>query len=46
MKSRMDSLIQSLVLVRLGQELGYESTLAVSLASVIDFVIQMLSRFF
>jgi hypothetical protein len=46
MKRRMDSLIQSLVLVRLGQELGYESTLAVSLASVIDFLIQMLSRFF
>jgi len=46
MKSRMDSLIQSLVLVRLGQELGYESTLALSVASVIDFLIQTLSKFF
>ena len=46
MNSRMDSLIQSLVLVRLGQELGYESTLAVSMAATIDFVIHCVGKFF
>jgi hypothetical protein len=46
MKRRMDSLLQSLVLIRFGQELGTDSDLAHGIASAIDFLIGFLSRFF
>jgi hypothetical protein len=46
MARRMDSLIQSLVLIRLGQELGCESSLAVSIANGIDLIVRLASRFF
>jgi hypothetical protein len=39
-------LIDSLVMVRLGQELGTSSELAQSLAGVIDAAITILGRFF
>lgn len=37
--------MQSLVLVRLGQELGHKSDAACAIASAIDFVLSFLSRF-
>lgn len=45
MKRRADSLIQSLVLVRLGQELGTDSEIAKAVASGIDLLVSTLSRF-
>ena len=45
MKRRINSLIQSLVLIRLGQELGTSSDLAQAVAGSIDFVLGTLARF-
>ena len=45
MKRRINSLIQSLVLVRFGQELGTDSEIAKAVASGIDLLASTLSRF-
>jgi hypothetical protein len=45
MKRRINSLIQSLVLVRFGQELGTDSEIAQAVARSIDFVLKTLARF-
>jgi hypothetical protein len=45
MKRRWNAALQSLVLVRLGQELGSDSSLAQNVAHSIDFVIGTLARF-
>lgn len=45
MTRRADSLIQSLVFVRLGQELGTDSEIAQAVASGIDLLVSSLSRF-
>jgi hypothetical protein len=39
-----DAIIRSLVLVRLGQELGYESPLARMVANTIDLAIAAISK--
>ena len=44
MKTKWDSAIQSLVLVRLGQELGTASELSQAIANAIDFVIGTIAR--
>jgi hypothetical protein len=44
MRRRLDAALQSLVLVRFGQELGTDSDLAQAVASVIDFAIGTISR--
>jgi small basic protein len=46
MKQRLDRLIQALVFVRLGQQLGTDSDLAQAVASGIDLLVSTLSRFF
>jgi hypothetical protein len=45
MKRRWNAALQSLVLVRLGQELGTDSSLAQNVAHGIDFVLGTLARF-
>jgi hypothetical protein len=45
MKRRWNSLIQSLVLIRLGQELGTDSEIAQAVARSIDFFVSTLARF-
>lgn len=45
MRRHLDRLIQALVLVRLGQQLGTDSDLAQAVAHGIDFVVSTLSRF-
>ena len=45
MKTRWDSAMQSLVLVRVGQELGTASELSQAIASAIDFVLGVVARF-
>jgi hypothetical protein len=40
-----NAVMQSLVLIRLGQELGHRSDLAIGVASAIDFVLGTLARF-
>jgi hypothetical protein len=45
MKRYADKLIQSLVFVRLGQQLGTDSDLAQAVAHSIDFVLGTLARF-
>ena len=45
MKRRWNQAMQSLVLIRLGQELGTDSSLAQTVAHTIDFVIGTLTRF-
>jgi hypothetical protein len=45
MKQRLDRLIQALVFIRLGQQLGTDSDLAQAIAHGIDFVVSTLSRF-
>jgi hypothetical protein len=45
MKQRFDRLIQALVFVRLGQQLGTDSDLAQAVAHGIDLVVSTLSRF-
>ena len=46
MKRHWNNAMQSLVLVRLGQELGHDSELAQAVAHSIDFVLGTLSRIF
>jgi hypothetical protein len=45
MRRHLDKLIQALVFVRLGQQLGTDSDLAQAVAHSIDFVVSTLSRF-
>jgi len=45
MRRHIDRLIQALVFIRLGQQLGTDSDLAQSVAHSIDFVVSTLSRF-
>jgi hypothetical protein len=45
MKRYADKLIQALVFVRLGQQLGTDSDLARAVASGIDLLVSTLSRF-
>jgi len=45
MKQRLDRLIQALVFIRLGQQLGTDSDLAQAVAHSIDFVVGTLARF-
>jgi hypothetical protein len=45
MRRHLDRLIQALVFIRLGQQLGTDSDLAQSVAHGIDFVVSTLSRF-
>lgn len=45
MKRKIDSIIQALVFVRLGQQLGTDSDLAQAVAHGIDFAVSTLSRF-
>lgn len=45
MRMKWDSAMSSLVLVRLGQELGTSSDLAQSIAGVIDGCITWIARF-
>ena len=45
MKGHIDRLIQALVFIRLGQQLGTDSDLAQAVAHGIDFVVSTLSRF-
>jgi hypothetical protein len=45
MKRKIDRLLQALVLVRFGQELGTDSSTAQAVASVIDLLVSTLSRF-
>lgn len=45
MRRHIDKLIQALVFVRLGQQLGTESELAQAVAHSIDFVVSTLARF-
>ena len=46
MTQQINRLIESLVLVRLGQELGTDSDLAQSIAHSLDFAIALASRLF
>jgi hypothetical protein len=46
MRRHIDRLIQALVFIRLGQQLGTDSDLAQAVAHGIDLVISTLSRFF
>ena len=46
MKRNWNAAMQSLVLVRMGQELGTDSDLAQAVAHSIDFVLGTLSRIF
>jgi hypothetical protein len=45
MRRHIDRLIQALVFVRLGQQLGTDSDLAQAVAHSIDFVLGTLARF-
>lgn len=45
MRRRINSLIQSLVLVRFGQELGTDSEVAQAVASGIDLLVSAMARF-
>jgi hypothetical protein len=45
MKRNWNAALQSLVLVRMGQELGTDSDLAQAVAHSIDFVLGTLARF-
>jgi hypothetical protein len=45
MKRHLDKLIQVLVFIRLGQQLGTDSDLAQAVAHGIDFVLGTLARF-
>jgi hypothetical protein len=45
MKRHLDRLIQALVFVRLGQQLGTDSDIAQAVARSIDFVLGTLARF-
>jgi len=45
MKRHLDRIIHSLVMIRLGQELGTDSEIAQALASCIDVLAAALARF-
>jgi len=45
MKRRINSLIQSLVLIRFGQELGTDSEIAQAVAHAIDSFVSVVARF-
>jgi hypothetical protein len=45
LKRHLDRIIQSLVMIRLGQELGTDSELARTVASVVDFAITAAKAF-
>ena len=45
MRRHLDRLIQALVFIRLGQQLGTDSELAQAVARSIDLVVSTLSRF-
>jgi hypothetical protein len=45
MKRRINALIQSLVLIRFGQELGTDSEIAQAVAHTIDSVVSVVARF-
>jgi hypothetical protein len=45
MKRHLDRLIQALVFIRLGQQLGTDSDLAQAIAKCIDLVVSTLARF-
>jgi hypothetical protein len=45
MKRHLDKLIQALVFIRLGQQLGTDSELAQAVARGIDLVVSTLARF-
>ena len=45
MRRHLDRLIQALVFIRLGQQLGTDSELAQAVAGSIDFVLKTLARF-
>lgn len=45
MKRHLDKLIQALVFIRLGQQLGTDSDLAQAVAHSIDFAVSLLTRF-
>jgi hypothetical protein len=45
MKQNLDRLIQALVFIRLGQQLGTDSDLAQAVAHSIDLLVSTLSRF-
>lgn len=45
MKRHADTVLHSLVLIRLGQELGTDSELARGVARAVDFVIHAMQRF-
>lgn len=45
MKQNLDRLIQALVFIRLGQQLGTDSDLAQAVAHGIDLVVSTLARF-
>jgi len=44
MKRHLDRIIHSLVMIRLGQELGTDSEIAQTLASCIDFLAATLAK--
>ena len=44
MRRHLDKLIQALVFIRLGQQLGTDSELAQAVAHSIDFLVSTLSR--
>jgi hypothetical protein len=46
MKRHIDSIIRSLLLVRLGQELGTDSSTAQAIAHGIDLLVSTIGRFF
>jgi hypothetical protein len=46
MKRHWNNALQSLVLIRFGQELGTDSEVARTVAHAIDFVLSTLSRIF
>jgi hypothetical protein len=45
-KTRLNSAVSSLVLIRFGQELGTDSEIAQAVASCIDLAVSVLARFF
>jgi hypothetical protein len=45
MKRHLDRLIQALVFIRLGQQLGTDSDIAQAVAHSIDLLVSALSRF-
>jgi hypothetical protein len=45
MKRHLDRIIHSLVMIRLGQELGTDSEIAQTLASCLDFLAATLAKF-